>query len=664
MNETVMRYLQIGEYFAAGFFEDPDKDNRYRFAKALLRYYENCPLPEYKGGKLYPSGALALRNTYTIYPQFSRTYNINYGALKSKDPELYEFTLENFPENQLPTIDWDGLPIYFGTGYTHTTPNYERILKEGLASYKERIKKAKNDSFREGELLAFEAIEFFYKRCVEYLESVGADGDLITALKRVPFSTPRNLYEAIVAWNFVFYIDFGDNVGNLEQGLMPYYNGEDVTELLREYFINVGSDDGWSCRIGPEETPLSKQIIQAAKGLSRPMVELCINGDTSDSLWECACKSIAQGNANPSLYHYDLYMKCMRERFPEIPEEDLQRFCGCGCTETMLQGISRVGSSDAYLNTLGIFSRYLRENLGKKATFEEFYQGYIDVFYQRTDVLIEEVNNFYKYRAECLPHPVRTILVDDCIDNETDFNAGGARWNWSIISFAGTINVVESMLAVRDLVYEKKAYTAQKFIKLLDEENEDFYLRLRKCPHYGVDDGRADALAADLLGKIFTSLDGKKSYFGQGFLSSSIQFITYVPQGKHVDATPDGRRKGEPLCDSMGAIMGNDTKSATALINSIAKLPLDRALGTPVVNLRLDKEYAEKMVRPLTEAFFEQGGMQLQINCLSAEELKDAVIHPEKHENLLVRTGGYIARFVDLSREMQQTVIKRTEHRG
>ena len=110
--------------------------------------------------------------------------------------------------------------------------------------------------------------------------------------------------------------------------------------------------------------------------------------------------------------------------------------------------------------------------------------------------------------------------------------------------------------------------------------------------------------------------------------------------------------------------MGNDTKSATALINSIAKLPLDRALGTPVVNLRLDKEYAEKMVRPLTEAFFEQGGMQLQINCLSADELKDAVIHPEKHENLLVRTGGYIARFVDLSREMQQTVIKRTEHRG
>ena len=111
---------------------------------------------------------------------------------------------------------------------------------------------------------------------------------------------------------------------------MPYYNGEDVTELLREYFINVGSDDGWSCRIGPEETPLSKQIIQAAKSLSRPMVELCINEDTSDSLWECACKSIAQGDANPSLYHYGLYMKCMRERFPEIPEEDLQRFCGCG----------------------------------------------------------------------------------------------------------------------------------------------------------------------------------------------------------------------------------------------------------------------------------------------------------------------------------------------
>ena len=664
MQEAVERYLEIGEYYAAGFFEDPDQDNCYRFSKALLRYFENCPLPEYNGEGLYPCGALALKDTYLIYPQFSRTYVINETALQEKDPELYEFTRLNFPNNQLRLADWDGHQIYFGTGYTHTTPNYERILQEGLNAYRERIAKAKNAAFREGELLAFQAMEVFHKRCVAYLEQIGAEERLITALKQVPFGCPRDLYEAIVAWNFVFYLDLGDNVGNLEQGLMPYYRGEDVTALLRTFFVNVGADDGWSCRIGPEETPLSRQIIEAVKGLHRPLLELCINEDTPDTLWVCACESIAEGNGNPSLYHYDQYMRLLRERFPEIPEADLQRFCGCGCTETMLQGISRVGSTDAYLNTLGVFSRYLRENLTKKATFEDFYRDFIGVLQERTDALADLVNGFYAYRAKHLPHPVRTILVDDCIDNEKDFNAGGARWNWSIISFAGTVNVVESLLAVRELVYEKKAYAPEEFLSLLDREDADFYRRLRKCPHYGVDDDYADALAADFMGKVFTSLDGKKTYFGAGFLSSSILFVTYVPQGKHVGSTPDGRRNGEPLCDSIGAIMGNDTKSVTALINSIGKLPLDRALGTPIVNLRLDKAFAAKMVRPLTESFFAQGGMQLQINCVSTEEMKDAMVHPEKHGNLLVRTGGYIARFVDLSPELQQTVIARTEHKG
>ena len=166
-------------------------------------------------------------------------------------------------------------------------------------------------------------------------------------------------------------------------------------------------------------------------------------------------------------------------------------------------------------------------------------------------------------------------------------------------------------------------------------------------------DERADTLAADLMGKIFASADGKKSYFGDGFITSSIQFTTYVPKGKFVPATPDGRRAGEPICDSLAPIMGNDTKSVTTTLASIAALPLHLALGTPIVNLRLSKKYAEKMLRPLVLGFFENGGMQLQISCISREDMIEAIENPDRHRDLLVRVGGYSEYFVNLKPEAQ-----------
>ena len=278
------------------------------------------------------------------------------------------------------------------------------------------------------------------------------------------------------------------------------------------------------------------------------------------------------------------------------------------------------------------------------------------------DFIIEIINDCYKYRAEYIPHPVRTVLVDDCIDNETDFNAGGARWNWSVVNFAGTINVIESLLAIRDIVYEKREYDSAEFLRLLNDEDELFYKRLRKCPHYGVNDEYADSLANDFFRRTFTSADDKKTYFGDGFLPSSIQFTTYVLRGRAVDATPDGRRKYEPLCDSLAPIFGNDTKSVISMLGSVSNLDLKCALGTPVVNLRLGKKYAEELVKPAILGFFENGGMMLQINCVSKEEMEDAMVNPDKHRDLLVRTGGYTEYFVNLTPEHQRTIIARTEH--
>ena len=98
------------------------------------------------------------------------------------------------------------------------------------------------------------------------------------------------------------------------------------------------------------------------------------------------------------------------------------------------------------------------------------------------------------------------------------------------------------------------------------------------------------------------------------------------------------------------------------MLGSVSNLDLKYALGTPVVNLRLSKKYADEFLKPMILGFFENGGMMFQINCVSREELEDAVINPDKHRDLLVRTGGFSEYFVNLSPTHQRTIIERTEH--
>ena len=130
----------------------------------------------------------------------------------------------------------------------------------------------------------------------------------------------------------------------------------------------------------------------------------------------------------------------------------------------------------------------------------------------------------------------------------------------------------------------------------------------------------------------------------------------------HIGATPDGRHSGEPLCDSIGAIHGNDKLGITALLSSAASLCQSKMAGTPVMNVRLNAKQVSTALKALVNGYFKKGGMQLQITCVNREDLIDAKKNPQKYPNLIVRIGGYSEYFTRLSSELQQTVIDRTEY--
>ena len=652
MNPIAKLFYEIGEPYAAGLFEEPEKDCFYRHAIANARYLEYVKPAVYDEGELlYPAKNKYAQSGYAVTPQFAHTYQIDWGKLEAKSKEAADAMREFHAMSHSPG------------GWTHAAPNYKRIVREGLDSYRDRILAQPAGDFRDGLLALVDGMKSYLTRSVEYLKSAGAPEELISALAKVPFRPAETYYEGLVAWNVIFYFDGADNLGSLDDGLAHLYSGEDYTHIIGQLFDNIDAVGTWSCTVGHVYNEITEQALRAIKNRRRPMLELMVREDMPEKLWEIAVENIRCGSCNPSFYNDRGIHAMLKDRFAHIPDSELDLFCGCGCTETNLQGLTRAGGTDDNIPLALIFERYMHAHLREAETFEAFYEGLCRETEREIDAQLDAIVERYEYMAKYLPNPIRTLFTDDCIENGKDFNAGGARYTWTQSSDSGLINTVDSLLAIRELIFEKKMFTADEFLAKLTAEDEAFYLLLKQCPCFGTDNEDADALAADYAGRVYSVYRNKppKSFI-DAYILTEHQFLRYEGEGRRVGATPDGRKKGEPTCDSIAAIRGKAVDGPTAMLKSAAKLPQHLADGISVLNLTLAKNFVGETLCSLVKSYFAMGGIQVQVTCTSIEELKDAMVNPDKHRDLIVRVGGYSDYFVNLTPALRQTVLERNIH--
>jgi len=149
-------------------------------------------------------------------------------------------------------------------------------------------------------LHVIEGIKNYITRCLKYLKTVCSDEKLINALEKVPLYPAENIYEAIVSWNFILYLDNCDNLGCVASGLYPYYNGECVIDLMKNLYDNIDVNNGYSMALGIDYNPLTIQCLEASKGKRRPMIELFINDNTPDEIWEKAFEIVRTNNGQPA----------------------------------------------------------------------------------------------------------------------------------------------------------------------------------------------------------------------------------------------------------------------------------------------------------------------------------------------------------------------------
>ena len=708
---------RLGEHFAAGFMEAPEAAPVRRWSRAVRRRFEGRSLPPYDGERLYPAGPICcgtedriLSSSYSFTWAFSaaaldecrdRADEDEVGALEALAAEMGQLSDEL---DVITTVHTVG-----GCGYTHSVPNYGRVLREGLDAYEERIGgclararqagEAERIDLYEGLLDVVAGIRCWHGRLLAALREGGgldadaADADaelrrqrLVTALERVPWQPPRSFFEAVVAYNLIYYLDDCDNPGRVDMELSSYYDAdlqqgrathEEAVALVRELWRNCDANSGWSAGIGgtdadgqPAFSELTTVCLEAARRMRRPNLQLHVRHDMPESVWDAALDTIASGCGLPALHHDEAFIGSLRDAKLGVREADLALHNGGGCTETMIHGLSNVGSLDAGLHLPLILYQTLEERLATAADFDGLLEAYRRDVVAAIDELTSQVNDHQRAKARLRPQPMRSLLIDDCIDTGREYNAGGARYNWSVINVAGLATVVDSLAAVREVVFETREIEAGALLEALRQDyegQEPLRQRLAGCAHFGNDEAGVDALAGELAGFVFTQLLERPTWRGGRFLPSCLMFTTYALAGASVGATPDGRHAGEPIADSAGPHQGRDRRGPTAMLKSVASIPHHLAPGTLVVNARFTPRLFEGAdrrgkLRSLVRTYFDLGGMQLQINVVDQKVLQDAVDHPERHQDLVVRVGGYSEYFHRLSPELQQTLLERTEH--
>ena len=525
---------------------------------------------------------------------------------------------------------------------------------------------------------------------------------------RVPRKGARTLFEAVQALWFAHILTCAEDginansLGRLDQIFNSYYLAdvqsgrvarEQAVELMEELACKLYLDyDVQAITLGGVDkngedavNEMSYIILEATRNVDFIRdVSVRLHSKSPDAFIRYAAKMIAQGGGIPFLFNDDCFIKALSDR--GIRLEDARNYAPIGCIELTIPGRANPHAVSGWFNStkcleLALFDgqdprtgRPLGPRTGALAdckTFDDLLKAYftqVEFFARRMVYLCNRGELAQRERG---PLPCWSILTDDCIKRGRDITDGGAVYNYHSICFLGTANTADSLVAVKKLLYDEKKMDARELLQALKNNFHGMEslrkMLLAQAPKYGNDQPEVDALAARVADHFIDVMDQMKSPLNGRYFVHLFSFLINLAFGKNVGATPDGRMDGEPLAYSLSAHQGRDVKGITAMLNSLSRLPHERAAGASAAIIEVDPVLVEgeagieRLVQLIKTAIQMKVG-QLQWNVVTVERLKQAQDDPEHYGNIAVRVAGYSQMFKLINRELQDHIIARTKH--
>lgn len=717
------RFLKkYGMYSAALFYKNLN-DSVERRASRVTRYaLENQPLPEYRDGQLLfacvPEGVVrpvcgddSLDYGFTVNTNGEICFHKEkFERLRKECRNSVERYIVDSVMNDCLAASAEASRCRYNHGGVHNVPDFEYVLKKGLLAYREdALKKMESTDdpkvhcFEAGMLDVIAGIETYMARYIAKLEELEKcfSGDhqklqkLIGALKKVPLYPAESFYEAYVSCSAVMFFSDSYEPGRLDDYLYPYYerdleagetSGEEASLLIRELFEDIDKRIGHPgvthVTIGGTRADgtavynaLTKIAVQAIGGLRTPNVSLRVRQDMPQEIWDAFLYNISKGYAQPAIVNEELYLKNLTADY-DIPYEDAVNYVFGGCSELLIQGKTMCDSTWVAYNMLDIFEHTLYNHFLSCDSFDAFYRRLKADYKITLEEMAEQINIRQFAFGLHYPWPLKTLFAGDCIENAKSYTAGGTRYNFDSANIYAGTNAINSLYTLKHF-YEGKLgnISKEEFLQCMIADfagYEELHAKCRNVAKFGNYDEELNALAADLMDYVFSETMKLKCYrsnekYTGRFMPAIILWVDWIACGERVGATPDGRVAGQATVDSCGPMQGTDTEGPTSVMGAALSLPQQKCISTCVLNLRLDpavfksKESTRK-VQQLCQAYFMQGGCQLQINVVDPETLLAAMKDPENHRDLIVRVGGFSDNFVMLSKAIQNEVLKRTQY--
>ena len=540
----------------------------------------------------------------------------------------------------------------------------------------------------------------------------------------VPAHAPRDLWEAIQMYWFVHLGTVTElngwdsmNPGHIDQHLWPFYqkgmaDGTLTRDQAKELIsclwikfnnqpappkvgvtalesgtyndftnINIGGVD----REGKSATnELSYMILEIQEELHQlqPGLSIHIAENTPDEFLLAGIKVIRQGHGYPSIFNPDTYVK---ELVREGKTLEDAREGGCsGCIEVGAFG-KEAYLLTGYLNTPKILEITLNNGVdpetdkrlgletGDPRTFKTFEQLY-DAWHQQMVYFVNlklSVNNYIERMFSLYaPATFLSLYIDDCIEKGKDYYSGGARYNTTYIQCTGLGTITDCFTTLKKHVFEDHRYTMDQILEACKNnwgEGEKMRQYIRNhTPFFGNDDEYADSIAVRVYDDLVKAIEGRPNTRGGKTQLNMLSTTCHNYFGSVCGATPNGRFAHFAISDGTSPAHGSDSHGPTAVIKSLGKLDQTKSGGT-LLNMRfvpalLKREEDQKKLASLIRTYFKFGGHHIQFNIVDTATLHDAQLHPDEYRDLLVRVAGYSDYFNDMTEQLQNEIIARTEN--
>ncbi|AJQ29557.1 trans-4-hydroxy-L-proline dehydratase [Pelosinus fermentans] len=415
--------------------------------------------------------------------------------------------------------------------------------------------------------------------------------------------------------------------------------------------------------------------------LLQPSSNVQISKKSPHNFIKKACEISRKGWGQPAFYNTEAIVEELLRAGKNIV--DARQGGSSGCVETGAFG-KEAYILTGYFNLPKVLELTLNNGfdpIGKKQpglktgsaedfkTYEEIFDAFKKQLHYFINVKVTGNHIIEHLYAKHMPVPFLSIITSGCIASGKDYNAGGALYNTNYIQGVGIGTLTDCLSAIKYNVFDQKRFTMKELLKALEDDfighDTIHNLVANRTPKYGNDDDYADDIMVEGFNAFHNEVVGRKTRKGGVYGIDMLPTTCHVYFGSVMGASPNGRKAYKPLSEGISPEKGADRKGPTAVIKSASKMDHIKTGGT-LLNQKFTPSVVtgdqglENMVS-LVRTYFNLDGHHIQFNVIDSKTLLDAQKRPEEYKDLIVRVAGYSDHFHNLSKELQDEIIERTE---